>query len=162
MENNKANPSQSDQSPVTSDQSLLTVDQATLPLKERITSLEAEVTSKTQDIEVLKAKLSDGEKSFASLSASFEGAVTSYKGAALKANPLLPPELITGASIAEVDASVEKASAIVGKIKEGIAQQTQQVTVPAGAPGRTPPDTSTMSTREKITHGIQNARRKEK
>lgn len=162
MENNKANPSQSDQSPVTSDQSLLTVDQATQPLKERIATLEAEVGSKTKDVEVLKAKLSDNEKGYASLTASFEGAVTAYKGAALKANPLLPPELITGASIAEVDASVEKASAIVGKIKEGIAQQTQQVTVPAGAPGRTPPDTSTMSTREKITHGIQNARKKEK
>ena len=137
------------------------VEQATLPLKERIATLEAEVNSKTQDIEVLKAKLSDSEKGLASLAASLEGAVAAYKEAALKANPLLPPELITGSSIAEVDASVEKASAIVGKIKEGLVQQTQQVTIPAGAPGRTPPDTSSMSAREKINHGI-NARRKEK
>ena len=135
------------------------VEQASQPLKERIASLEAEAGNKTRDIAALKGQVAEKDKSFASLSASFEGALTAYTGAVLKANPLVPPELVAGATVAEVDASVQKASAIVGKIKEGLAQQTQQVTVPPGAPGRTPPDTSTLSAREKITHGL-NAKRK--
>ena len=132
---------------------------ATQPLKERIAALETEVGSKSQDMDVLKTKLSDSEKGFASLTSNFEGAVSAYKAAALKANPLIPAELVSGATIAEIDASVDKAIAIVGKIKEGLGKETQTVTVPAGAPGRTPPDLSAMTTKEKINHGI-NARRK--
>jgi chromosome segregation ATPase len=135
------------------------VEQATKPLTERIASLESEVGSKTRDIDVLKTRLSDSEKTFASLNTSLEGAVTAYKSALLKANPLVPPELISGATITEVDASIQKASAIVGKIKDGLAKENQQTTIPAGAPGRTPPDTSTMTIREKINHGL-NSRRK--
>ncbi len=130
------------------------VEQATKPLSDRIATLDSEVGSKSQDIDVLKAKLSDSDKSFASLTASLDGAVTAYKGALLKANPLVPAELISGATIAEVDAAVEKASAIVSKIKQGLSQESQQVTIPAGAPGRTPPDLSAMTTREKINHGL--------
>jgi hypothetical protein len=130
------------------------VEQATRPLTDRIVTLESEVGSKNQDIDVLKTKLSDSDKSFTSLTASLDGAVTAYKGALLKANPLVPPELISGATISEVDTSVEKAATIVGKIKKGLASEAQQTIIPNGAPGRTPPDTSAMSTREKINHGL--------
>jgi phage-related minor tail protein len=138
------------------------VDLATQPLKERIASLEADLKSKGEEVAQHVATVQEKDKSFASLTANFEGAVSAYKGQVLKANPLVPPELVAGATIAEIDASVEKASAIVGKIKEGLATAQQTVTVPAGAPGRTPPDISGMSPREKITHGIEAKRREKK
>lgn len=96
-----------------------------------------------------------------SLETEFGSAVSAYAGAVLRANPTIPAELVTGASINEVNASLAKATALVGKIRQSMSQEQQTVTVPAGAPGRTPPDTSAMSTREKITAGIQN-KRKEK
>ena len=136
------------------------VNQATQPLKERIASLDADLKIKGEETEGLKTAVVEKDKGFASLSANFEAAVGAYRGQVLKANPLIPTEMILGNTIADIDQAVEKATALVGKIKEGLAQETQHTTIPAGAPGRTPPDTSTMTTREKITHGINNARKK--
>ena len=138
------------------------VNQATQPLKERIAALEAGVQAKSEEAEGLKAAVAEKDKGFASLTTNYEAAVGAYRNQVLKANPLVPPEMVLGNSIADVDNAMEKAIAIVGKIKEGVTQEIQQTTIPAGAPGRTPPDTSTMTTREKITQGIEKARKKEK
>ena len=136
------------------------VNQATQPLKERIASLDADLKIKGEETEGLKTAVVEKDRGFASLSANFEAAVGAYRGQVLKSNPLIPTEMILGNTIADIDQAMEKATALVGKIKEGLAQETQHTTIPAGAPGRTPPDTSTMTTREKITHGINNARKK--
>jgi hypothetical protein len=66
---------------------------------------------------------------------------------------------VLGNTIADIDHAVDKAAAIVTRIKGGLAQEQQTVTVPAGAPGRTPPDLSGLSPKEKIAQGIQ-AKRK--
>jgi hypothetical protein len=136
------------------------VEAATQPLKERIASLEADVKAKGEEITAHVATLSEKDKSFASLTQNHEAAITAYKGQVLKANPLVPVELITGANIQDIDLAVAKASAIVDKIKTGLAAQNQTVTIPAGAPGRTEPDISTLSTREKITRGLEAKRKK--
>lgn len=136
------------------------VDTATQPLKERIASLEADVKARDEVIATGKAVVEEKEKSFASLSQNFDQAIGAFKGAVLKANPLIPPELVTGATVAEITASVEKATAIVNKVKEGLAKETQTQTIPPGAPGRTEPDTSGYSTTEKIKLGIEKAKKK--
>jgi multidrug resistance efflux pump len=137
------------------------VDQASLPLKERIASLESDLKARGEDMVKSQATVAEKDKSFASLTANYEGAVTAYKGQVLKANPLVPAELVTGTTIQEIEASVARASAIVTRIKDGITQQNQTIVVPAGAPGRTEPDISGLSTREKITSGLE-AKRKAK
>jgi hypothetical protein len=136
------------------------VNQATQPLKERIAALEADLQTKSEETEGLKAAVAEKDKGFASLTTNFEAAVGAYRNQVLKFNPLIPPEMILGNTIADIDQAVAKATALVGKIKEGLTQEIQQATIPAGAPGRTPPDTSSMTTREKITQGISNARKK--
>jgi len=136
------------------------VNQATQPLKERIVALEADLQAKSEETETLKTAVTEKDKGFASLSANYEAAVGAYRGQVLKANPLIPAEMVLGNTIADIDQAVEKATALVGKIKEGLTQEIQQTTIPAGAPGRTPPDTSGMTTREKITQGIEKARKK--
>ena len=136
------------------------VDTATQPLKERIASLEADVKTKNEAITTQTAVVVEKEKSFASLSQNFDQAIGAFKSQVLKANPLVPAELVTGATVAEITASVEKATAIVNKVKEGLARETQTVTIPPGAPGRTEPDMSGYSATEKIKAGIEKARKK--
>ena len=138
------------------------VNAATQPLTERIASLEEQLRTAAQDAEQQKAAAEEKDKGFASLSAQHDGAVTAYRDLVLKSNPLLPADMITGATIEEVNASVEKANGIIGQVREGLEQQkqqtTQQTTIPAGSPGRAPADLSNMTTREKINYGLDQAK----
>lgn len=138
------------------------VSQATQPLKERIASLEADVKARNEETEGLKTAVADKDKGFASLTQNFEAAVGAYRNQVLKANPLIPAELVLGNTIADIDQATQKATAIVTRIKEGLAKDQQQATIPAGAPGRTPPDLSGLSPKEKIAQGIQAKRKGEK
>ena len=135
------------------------VEAATAPLNERITSLEDEVKVKAQDIDSLSDQLEEKNTSFTSLQAQHEGAITAYRDLVLKANPLVPGDMVLGTSIEEINNSFEKATTLVGQIKQGIEQESQQQagnnSVPEGAPARGPEDFSAMTTREKITHGLQ-------
>jgi hypothetical protein len=137
---------------------------ATQPLTERIASLEADLKAKAAEAEQHKATAEEKDKGFASLSAQHEGAVSAYRDLVLRANPLLPADMITGATIEEVNVAVEKANGIIGQVKEGLEKQnlqvTQQTTIPAGSPGRTPADLSSMTTREKINYGLDQAKKK--
>lgn len=83
-------------------------------------------------------------------------AVSHYRTLVLASHPIIPPELIGGTSIAEIEASLGKAEAIVEKIRSSILQGGPRSTgaVPAGAPARSAPDLSGLSPREKIKAGI--------
>ena len=133
--------------------------EAAKPLQEKVASLEAEVSTKTQDIETLKAQAEEQSKSFASLQASLDATVGEYRTLVVSSNPLLSQDLVQGKTIEEVKASVEKANALVGKIKTELENQLKAVTVPAGAPPRTEPDLSGLSPRDKIKEGIEKARK---
>ena len=111
---------------------------------------------KTKDEALAVAEAATGEMT-AKLEAATSGltaAIQSYKEMALQANPNIPAELITGESIEELVASLEKANAVVAKVKETITAETKAGKVPAGAPQRTPPDLSALSPRDKIKHAI--------
>ena len=140
------------------------IDAATAPLNERIASLEQQLQAKGEEAAQQTALATERGNSFASLTAQHDTAVNAYRELVLKSNPVIPPDMVQGASIEELNASVEKASALIGQIQQSITQQTQtntQVnTVPAGAPVRNEPDIDSMSTREKITHGLNQAKNK--
>jgi hypothetical protein len=135
------------------------VEEATKPLTERIASLEAENKVKAEEVEASRKVIVEKDSNFASLSAQAGEAVKAYRDQVLKGNPLLPADMITGATVAEINTSAEKASALVESIKKGLQANDQTVKVPAGSPGRTPLDTSNMSTKEKITYGLDQARK---
>jgi len=82
----------------------------------------------------------------------------------LEANPLFTPDIIWGTTIEELKNSMEKASLFVSKVKEGLEAQAvanaAAIVVPAGAPVLTGPNTETLSTKEKINLGLEQARRK--
>ncbi|GIW05569.1 MAG: hypothetical protein KatS3mg060_0374 [Dehalococcoidia bacterium] len=80
-------------------------------------------------------------------------AVAAYREARLAADPSVPPELVTGETVAEIDASVERARAIVAQVRERLRNEVARA-VPPPAVGRTPVDPATLSPREKIAYGL--------
>jgi len=135
------------------------VAQATQPLNERITELEGGLQSKDEEITTLKTEGETRDGSLTQLQATLDGALTEYRSLVVSANPLFSEELIQGNTLDEIKASVEKANAVVGKVKAGLESQANLTTIPAGAPAATPVDLSTLSSREKITRGLQEARK---
>jgi len=88
--------------------------------------------------------------------------VSAYKELVLVTNPLLPREMISGSTIEELTASIQKANSLVDAVKTSLAAVQEQVKIPAGAPPRKEPDISSMSTVEKINYGMEQAKRKTK
>jgi chromosome segregation ATPase len=136
------------------------VEEATKPILEKVTSLEAEVGAKTQDIEAMKGQLAEASTNFEGAKAAYAYAVEDFKKLAASSNPLIPQEAIYGTSIEEIKASMGRANKLVANVQESLSRQAQAASVPAGAPQRTGPDVSTMSTKEKINLGLEQAKKK--
>jgi len=136
-------------------------------LTDRVASLEADLASKdivlhekdTQVGELTTQGESQGQELtiLHKVKDELESAVGAYKDVVLKANPLIPTDLIQGLTIDEVSASLEKATALVGQIKEGLEKEGDADKIPPGAPQRTGPDMSAMTTKEKINYGLREA-----
>jgi hypothetical protein len=140
------------------------VGQAVKDLQGKVTGLETEVASKTQEINELKKINELTESNFEAAKAAFAYAVEDYKKLAASANPLVPADVISGATIEEVKDSLDRALKLVSNVQsslqEGLTRQAQASAVPAGAPARTGLDASAMTTREKINYGLEQARKK--
>ena len=136
------------------------VTEATMPLQERVIALEAEVSVKTQDIEALTGQLAETSTNFEGAKAAYAYAVEDFKKLAAASNPLIPPEVIFGTTVEEVKASLNRANKLVANVQESLSKQAAAASVPAGAPARTGPDVSAMSTTEKINFGLDQAKKK--
>ena len=149
------------------------VAEATKPFQERVTALETELAAippnsgLVLEIEALKGQLTEASTAHSELVEEFEGAKAAYayavedfKKLATASNPLIPPEAIYGGSIEEIKMSLDRANKLVANVQESLAKQAQQNLVPAGAPQRTGPDLSALSTKEKINLGLEQARKK--
>jgi len=136
------------------------VGQATTELQGKVTNLETEVATKTQDIEALKGQLAEASTNFEGAKAAYAYAVEDFKKLAAASNPLIPPEVIFGTTVEEVKASLARTNKLVANVQESLAKQAAAASVPAGAPQRTGPDVSAMSTTEKINLGLEQAKRK--
>lgn len=147
------------------------VETATKDLQDKVTSLETELATKSEELETLQGQLAEATAAHSELVEEFEGAKAAYayavedfKQVVLQANPLFTPDIIGGDTIEDVKASVDKANALVGKVKEGLEAQasalSQLSVVPAGAPARSAQSTEGLSTKEKINIGLEQARKR--
>src|SRR4030042_317153 len=136
------------------------VEQATKDLQDKVASLEAEAGTRNQDIEALKGQLTGAAANFEGAKAAYAYAVEDFKKLAVASNSLIPQEAIYGGSIEGIKASPARATTLVANVQESLSRQAQQAQVPAGAPQRTGPDVSSMSTKEKINLGLEQARKK--
>lgn len=81
-------------------------------------------------------------------------AVRRYREVLIEREPQLPADLVIGDSIAEVDSAVERARQTVAQVRQHLDEQAQALRVPAGAPQRSEPDVSDLSSAEKIRLGL--------
>lgn len=123
-------------------------------LQTSITEKGVLIESQVSELSVLKQANLDSEGRQAELSNSLVEATEKYRSALASANPSVPVSLITGETIAEIDASMETAQGVVDTVKETLAAASAETLVPAGAPERTGPDLSSMSAKEKIAYAI--------
>ena len=90
-----------------------------------------------------------------SLSAQVQSSALRYRELLLQQSPELPEELVTGESVAEIDAALERARETVSKVRGHLESHAQATRVPIGAPVRSAPDHSGLSAEEKIKLGLQ-------
>jgi multidrug resistance efflux pump len=136
------------------------VSEATQALTEKVATLEAQVTTYATDAQALQEKLDLVNKDFEGAKAAYAYALEDFKQMAASANPLIPPEVISGTTVEEVKASLARANKLVLSVQESLAKQAAAAVVPAGAPVRSPASTEGLSTKEKINLGLEQAKKK--
>ena len=83
-------------------------------------------------------------------------AVARYREAVLAAEPDLPPEMVRGESIEDVDASIVAARTMVARVRERVeARRPSERGFPAGAPARESSALGHLTARQKIAAGLQ-------
>jgi len=130
--------------------------------KEAKTAAEASLAEKDARIAELEASLSEAQQGSEAAAAELvqvkeahAQAVAKYLDAVRLANPIVPQDIITGDTIEDIDASLEKATTIAGAVKASLEAQAREAKVPAGAPTRGEISVEGLSPREKIAAGIQ-------
>jgi len=121
----------------------------------------AKATSQQQLAE-LEAALVEAKKSLEirtgendRLKAALDDAVSAYRRLAVGSSPLYSDDMISGSSVEEIDASIKKVNGLIKKMRSSIEAELKELTIPAGAPERSAPDTSGLSPREKIKQGLE-------
>ena len=114
----------------------------------RIVELEASLSEAKQGSEATAAEL-------VSIKEAHGLAIGKYLDAVKAANPTIPLDIIAGATIEEIDVSVEKAQSIATAVRASLEAQAKEARVPAGAPLRESLNIDGLSPREKIVAGIQ-------
>ena len=130
--------------------------------KKAIAAAQTMITEKDARIAELEAQLGEAKKGSEATTAELTRAkeahtkaVAKYLDAVKLANTSLPGDVLAGATIEEIDASVARAQAIAESVKKSIEAQARQTRVPAGAPPRSEISLEGLSPREKIAAGIQ-------
>ncbi len=100
----------------------------------------------------LEAARSDNERLGARLSES----ALKYREARLDASPGIPPDLVTGTEVEEIDEQFSAAERVVCEMRERMEKERRGSSpIPAGSPVRRAPDYSGLPSAEKIKMGLQ-------
>lgn len=140
-------------------------------LQSRLAESEALAAGRDEDLGRLRSQLAERDALIASRAAEAEslrsavteaeergrGATLRYRELVLAREPDLPDGLVSGDTVEEVDAAAERARQTVSQVRQRLEAQAQAGRVPAGAPARGVPDTSTLTPAEKIRLGLQQA-----
>jgi DNA repair exonuclease SbcCD ATPase subunit len=125
----------------------------------RAAHLETELSGLRQELSGAREEAQSREEElraqYDALSTQAQGAAQRYRELILLQSPELPEELVTGESVAEIDAALERARETVSKVRGHLESQAQATRVPVGAPVRSGPDVSGMNAEEKIREGLR-------
>jgi len=125
------------------------------------TTLEGAMAAKDARLAELEAALSEAKQGseastaeLAAVKAARDEAVSKYLVMAKASNSQVPVDMISGETIAEIDAAVDKGKDLVASVKKTLGSEAAAAKVPAGAPTRGE-STEGMSNKEMIAAGIQ-------
>jgi len=161
QEDPKVNESPEDQDKVSTPEELETIKAQLQEADEARSALEQAMAEKDARLADLDAALSEAKSQseasateLASVKEARDQAVTKYLGMAKATNPQVPEDMISGETIEEIDASVEKGKGLVSAVKKTLESETAAAKVPAGAPTRGE-TTEGMSNKEMIAAGLR-------
>ncbi|MBI4337027.1 MAG: hypothetical protein HY683_04270 [Chloroflexi bacterium] len=127
------------------------VNQLRLALDER----DARLAKITEEVECLRREAQAQQHAHDALRAEAGLALERYRVSLLERHPELPPEMVAGDSVAEVEEAVRRAHQLVERVQRQVEARLAQERVPAGAPPRRQGGLSSLSPREKIVAGLQ-------
>lgn len=117
---------------------------------------EAEVTAEEAEQAVQAEQIAALEREMTAERERTQAAVARYREAVLAAEPDLPEELVSGASLKELEQSLAAARRAVATIRERLTVEEQQGGgFPVGAPARAAASTAGMTAAEKIAFGLE-------
>ena len=116
--------------------------------EERLQALE-------QQAEQASAEAAANSEAAAALRAQLSDTLERYRALLLQRDPDVPGELVSGDSVGELEASYERASALVEQLRLRAAGRAAEERVPAGAPARRGADPANLTPQEKIMLGLQ-------
>lgn len=116
----------------------------------RISELEGRLASTQADLQFAQAEAASLREQVSSAQSDLRLSAAKYREAMLAAAPDVPPELVAGVTVAEVDRSLVAARETVAAVQRRLAERAAAERVPAGAPARGGTDLSALSPREKI------------
>lgn len=129
-------------------------------LREEVAALRAQAERMAERLADREARAAELEEALARLREELHRAhsgrreaVQRYRAALLAQSPELPTDLVTGETVEEVEAAVQRAREIVDHVRERLAADTGHA-VPAGSPPRRPPDLDALSPAELIRLGL--------
>ena len=117
-------------------------------LRRQLAAKEERLATQTVELEDLRATVSEAQTAA-------RDAVQRVRQSILEREPDLPHDLVTGETVAEIDAAVSHARQTVAQVRQHLEQQAQSLRVPAGAPVRGAPDVSSLTASEKIRAGLK-------
>jgi chromosome segregation ATPase len=117
-------------------------------LYEEVRSAREAVAAATSEADTLRAQLAESDERA-------KATAGRYRELALRTEPAVPAELISGDTVEEIDASLEAARSMVGRVRTHLEEQAQARRVPVGAPQRAAPDVSALTPEQKIRYGLE-------
>jgi len=105
----------------------------------------------------LEEALAEAQQALAAQRAATRAAVARYREALLAADGDLPPDLVHGDTLEEIDASVSAARQAVAQIRERLTAEARAIPsrgFPVGSPARTPHTSRGLTPAEKIAAGL--------
>ena len=120
----------------------------------RVNELEGLVAQKDEELAKANTRVSELEETTVESERKLVQTVSSYRALVVKANPGVLEEMITGDTIEDINASLEKATTLVDRVKQGLEAEIASIRIPAGAPERAPIDLGALSPLEKIQYAI--------
>jgi hypothetical protein len=124
-------------------------------LQAAVADAEARATTHSDRAAALDSELATARSDNGRLEARLNESALKYREARLAASPGIPPDLVIGTDVEEIDEQFTAAERVVSEMRERMEKERRGSSpIPAGSPVRRAPDLSSLPSAEKIKLGL--------